>query len=401
MATKKENEKALDEEKVEAPAPEPAEEVKAEVVEEPVIVEDDDDDFADAHPILPTPVEEAPKEEEAAPAPEPLPQEEELPMVEEEVPEGFEPHAELPVDPDLEYDDASLSSIEEARKKWHHYNKVSSRIKFIYSVVILLGILAGWLIPTILMKDAGTTPLIIGLCCAVGGIVVLAVAGIIRQKHSKGAVREYFNSYYNAVNAYTLGAVGIDDIEGDVDCKLTTEEFLEGGAFDRVAAVGSRDNITFSYRGMDCALADAAGSVDGGKALQTVFVGKYLRTHNNLKLSDEGLLIYFSGNERSLPPEKMKSLHLCEHTKRYKIFGSAQDKKVLTKQIRDGLARIRTDKLLVDATIVIKPGRTYWYLGYEDDIMVLPNDKPFDARFIKEYKWQIADILETARIMNE
>ena len=379
---------------------------EAENEEKPEVVAESeteiDDDFADAHPYVPAPaVEESAEEpqEEAAPAEES--QEDQLPLTEEELPEGFEPREELAAEPDLEYDDASLSSIEDARKEWHHYNKVSSRVKFIYSTTVLLGILAGWLIPTLTMKNAGTLPLIIGLICAVAGIVILALAGIVRQRMAKNVVRTYFNKYYDAINNYALGCLGIDDIQGDVDSKITNEEFLEGGAFDKVASVGSRDNITFTYRGMDCALADAAASVDGGKALKTVFVGKYLRTHNNLQLSDEGLLIYFSGNERSLPPEKMKNLHLCEHTKRYKIYGTVQDKKILTKKIRDGLARIRTDKLLVDVTLVIKPGRTYWYLGYEDDIMVLPNDKPFDARFIKEYKWQIADILETARSMNE
>ena len=393
MPTEKEKENNLPEEKVEAPAEE-AEKLEFDAPEA------EDDDFADAHPFVPTPApEEQPAEEPAKPAPDP--QEEEVPLTEEEEPEGFQERAELPAEPDLEYDDSALSSIEEARKEWNHYNKISGRIKFLYSTIVLLGILAGWLIPTLTMKNAGTTPLIIGLCCAVGGIVILAVAGLIRQKLSKNVIRTYFNKYYDAINSYTLGSLGIDDIQGDVDCKITNEEFLEGGAFDRVASVGSRDNITFTYRGMDCALADAAASIDGGKSLQTVFVGKYLRTHNNLKVSGDGLLIYFMGNERSLPPEKMNSLHLTERTKRYKIYGSIADKKLLTKKIRDGLARIRTDKLLVDATIVIKPGRTYWYLGYEDDIMVLPNDKPFDSRFIKEYKWQIADILETARSMNE
>ena len=388
------------EEKEPIGAKEAENEEKPEVVAEPEA--EIDDDFADAHPYVPAPaVEESAEEpqEEAAPAEES--QEDQLPLTEEELPEGFEPREELAAEPDLEYDDASLSSIEDARKEWHHYNKVSSRVKFIYSTTVLLGILAGWLIPTLTMKNAGTLPLIIGLICAVAGIVILALAGIVRQRMAKNVVRTYFNKYYDAINNYALGCLGIDDIQGDVDSKITNEEFLEGGAFDKVASVGSRDNITFTYRGMDCALADAAASVDGGKALKTVFVGKYLRTHNNLQLSDDGLLIYFSGNERSLPPEKMKNLHLCEHTKRYKIYGTVQDKKILTKKIRDGLARIRTDKLLVDVTLVIKPGRTYWYLGYEDDIMVLPNDKPFDARFIKEYKWQIADILETARSMNE
>ncbi len=389
------------EETIEPEAVEPEEKVEAaaepEVVEPELVIDaDDDDDFADAHPIVPEPVEE-PKEE-APEEPVVDPQEEEVPLTEEEEPEGFEPKPELATEPDLEYDDANLTAIEEARKVWNHYNKVSNRVKFAYSTIILLGILAGWLIPTLLQVSSA---LIIGLCCAVGGIVILAVVGIIRQRAAKKVVRDYFNSFYTAINNYTLGAIGIDDIQGDIDSKVTSEEFLEGGAFDKVAQIGSRDNITFTYRGMDCALADAAGSIDAGKSLQTIFVGKYLRTHNTLELSDEGLLIYFSGNDRALPPEKMNRLHLCERTKRYKVYGASSDKKVLTKKIRDGLARIRTDKLLVDVTIVIKPGRTYWYLGYEDDIMVLPNDKPFDARFMKEYKWQIAEFLEIARLMNE
>ena len=371
------------------------EEVQAE------LVEDVDDDFADAHPFVPTPEEEPKPEEPEAPKEEVSPEEEEVPLTEEEEPEDLGEHAELQGEPDLQYDDPNLLAIEEARKKWAAYNRKSGRIKFLYSTIILLAILAGWLIPTLTMRNSGTTPLIIGLIGAVAGIAILAIAGVIRQKAAKGVLRDYFNAYYDSVNAYTLKPLGIDDIQGDVDCKITTEEFLEGGAFDKVASVGSRDNITFTYRDMTCALADAAASVDGGKALQTIFVGKYLRTHNKLNVSDEGLLIYFSGNERALPPEKMKTLHLCERTKRFKMYGSSQDKKVLGKKIRDGLARIRTDKLLVDVTIVIKPGRTYWYLGYEDDIMVLPNEKPFDTRFIKEYRWQIADILETARFMNE
>ena len=365
------------------------------------VVEDIDEDFADAHPFVPTPAPEEKAGEEGEQQPVPAEEEEEIPLTEEEEPEEPRNVPELAAEPDLEYDDANLTSIEEARKQWNRYNKKSSRIKFLYSTLILLGILAGWLIPSLTIQNAGMVPLIIGLSCAVVGIVILAVAGVLRQKASKKVIRDYFNTYYDAVNAYTLGVLGIDDIQGDVDCKITNQEFVDGGAFDKVTSVGSRDNITFTYRGMDCALADAAGSVDGGKSLQTIFVGKYLRTHNSMKVSDDGLLIYFSGNDRALPPEKLKTLHLCERTKRYKVYGSAQDKKALTKKIRDGLARIHTDKLLVDVTIVIKPGRTYWYLGYEDDIMVLPNDKPFDARFIKEYKWQIADILEIARGMNE
>ena len=348
-----------------------------------------DEDFADsALPPVEEPAPEEPKEETK-------PEEPEATVVEEpEVPEDTSEY-------DSEYDDPRLEAIEGARKIWNHSYRKMSRIKFIVSTVTLIGILSGWLVPTFLMKDQGLTPLYIGLGAAVLGIAILLIFGVFQRRHDKAALRDYFNVYFGSMNEYSFDGLGITSIEGDVDSKVTKEEFLEGGAFDEAASVGSRDNVVFSYQGMDCALAEAAAQIDAGKQLQTIFVGKYLRTANHCDVSDDGLVIYFSGNDRALPPKKLESLHVCESSSRYKVYGASSDKKVLTKKFRDALAKIRTNKLLVDVTLVIKPGRTYWYLGYEDDIMVLPNDKPFDPKFVKEYRKQIADVLNAALILNE
>lgn len=348
------------------------------------IEEVDDDGFTDE---LPEPVEET-KEEQKVDEPETV--------VEEPEPE---PEAEEPSPYDSEYSDPRLENIEQARIVWNKSYKKMARIKFLISTIVLLGILAGWLIPTFAMKDSGLVPLYIGLGCALGGIAILLIFGIFQRKHDKAAIREYFQVYFSSINAYTLGDYGVLDIQGDVDSKITKEEFTESGIFE-VASVGSRDNVVFNYKGMDCALAESAAQVDAGKSLQTVFVGKFLRTHNAVEVSNEGLVIYFQGNDRALPPKKLEELHLCETTKAYKVYGASADKKVLTKKVREGLAKIRTNKLLVDLTIVIKSGRTYWYLGYEDDIMVLPNDKPFDPRFVKQYKDELLNVLEAATLLN-
>lgn len=355
-------------------------------------MDDEDDGFTDE--ALPEPApEEAPAEETPKT---------DAPV--DETPAEVVEEPDVPVeevDYNSEYDDERLQKIEDARKVWNKSYKTMARIKFIVSTVILLGILAGWLIPTILMRDQGVVPLYIGLGGAGAGIVILLVFGYFQRRHDKAGIAEYFNLYFEAVNSYTLGDLGVENIEGTIDSKITKEEFIEGGAFDVLSAIGSRDNITFQYKGMDCALAEAAGQVDAGKALQTIFVGKYLRTHNTCNVSGEGLIIYFSGNDRALPPKKLESLHVTETSSRYKIYGASADKKVLTKKVREALAKIRTNNLLVDVTIVIKPGRTYWYLGYEDTLMVLPNNKPFDPRYIKEYKSQIETILEAALLLNK
>ena len=343
--------------------------------------------------------------------PEPEPVEEEKPEEKqeetaEEEPVEVIPEPEEPEEPPVEYteglDDERLQRIEDGRAVWNKSYRKMARIKFLVSTLILLGILAGWLVPVLAMRgQSNMVPLFIGLGCAVLGIIGLLVFGIFQRKHDKAALRDYFDVYFGGVNDYTLGDYGIKNIEGNVDCKITKEEFIEPGVYEKVASVGSRDNVVFSYQGMDCALAEAAAQTDAGKALQTIFVGKFLRTHNTVNVSDEGLVLYYPGNERALPPNTLESLHLCETNSRYKVYGASADKKVLTKKVREALHKIRTNKLLVDVTIVIKSGRTYWYLGYEDDIMVLPNDKPFNPRYVKEYKDQLKLVLDAATLLNE
>lgn len=370
--------------------PEEAQEV-ADAETKPAI-EEFDDDFADA--ALP----EAPAAEEEAPIAEPEPEEE----VVEQAPE--EPAEVPPLEEQFssDYDDPRLESIEAARIVWHKSYKKMARIKFIVSIVILLGILAGWLIPTLVMRGEGVgmTPLYIGLVAAGIGLAALLIFGYFQRRSDKTHLQEYFQTYFNSINEYTLCDLGVENVEGTVDSKITKEEFLQGGAFDAAASVGSRDDILFTYKGMQCAMAEAAAQIDAGKALQTIFVGKYLRTHNNVEVGKDGLILYYMGNDRALPPAKLETLHRCENGSKYRVYGASADKKILTKKVRDALAKIRTDKLLVDVTVAIQSGRTYWYLGYEDDIMVLPNDKPFDPRFVKKYKEQIEIILEAALTLN-
>ena len=364
-----------------------------EAIEAAPVQEEDEDGFTDEAlpPVEPAPVEEAAQEEPKVEE-EPLPEDAEV--VEE-------PEVELVQnDYDSFIDDERFTNIEKARESWHAKYKKISRIRLVINIFVLLSILAGWLIPTLLMKDAGSTPLFIGLGCAGAGIVILVILGAIVNRRNKQDIAGYFGTYFENVNSYTLGDFGATNIEGVVENKITKEEFLESGAFDAVATIGSRDNVVFNYKGMDCALCEAAAQVDAGKSLATVFVGKYLRAHNVCNLSDEGLIIYFSGNDRALPPAKLKSLHITEKNSRYTVYGAGSDKKVMTKKFREALAKIRTNNLLVDITLVIKPGRTYWYLGYEDDIMVLPNDKPYDPKFLKEYKDQLALVLDATLILN-
>ena len=348
-----------------------------------------DEDFADAHPYVPPVVEEEQKEEEPKP------------VDEDEEPLPDEPEEEQTTPEDIAYDDQALEDIENARLNWHSKFKKRSRLKTIISIIALLLILAAWLVPTLLIRNQGLVPMYIGLGAAIVGALGLFVYNALNRKKDQQLIHEYFVAYYDAVNRYTLLGNGIESYEGKVEDKVSQEEFNAPDVFPEAKQIGSRDNVVFTYQGMDCALADAAAQKDGGqRGLTTAFVGKYLRSHNTLDITEEGITIYFRGNSRALVPASLSEKTLLEKNKYIRIYGDSANKKILTDNVRSALKEVHTNRLLVDATIVLKPGKTYFFLGYEDDIMVLPNDKPFNPKFVKQYKGELKTFLEIALLFH-
>lgn len=347
-----------------------------------------DDDFADTKAV-----EEAKRREEQKKAEEAAAKAEE-----EEVEELEEQPDPFPEQDSYEYADLKLDEIEKARKDFYKQYKKFNGWKVGISVAGLALIVLFWVLPNVLKwgGENSMVPMMISLGVAAGVLVLLGVMSFVMRKMNDKNIKSYFSVLYEHLNAYLFGDLPVAAIQGTVDSKITKDEFLANGMYPKVASVGSRDNITFTYKDMDCALADAAAQKDAGKAMQTIFVGKYLRTANSFQGSEGGLVIYFRGNKRALPPEILPSLNQLEKNKAYAIYGDPSDKKYITPKIRSMLKEIHTNKVLVDVAIAIKPGRTYFALGYEDSLMVLPMQKPFNPGPTQEYKQELAVFLELA-----
>jgi hypothetical protein len=116
----------------------------------------------------------------------------------------------------------------------------------------------------------------------------------------------------------------------------------------------------------------------------TCFVGKYLSVPN----TNEGaeIIIYLKGNKRALPPTTLDSYEVLEDSKTMVVYGPANGKKLLTHPVREALKAISTDAVLVDLAISVRKGMTYYAMGYEDSLMVLPMDKPFNPAPTSELK---------------
>ena len=75
------------------------------------------------------------------------------------------------------------------------------------------------------------------------------------------------------------------------------------------------------------------------------------------------------------------------------VYGEAGAKRALTKKVRDAIAKFQTNETLCDVSIVIKEGKTFVLLGYEDTLMVLPMEKPFNPAPTTQFKNDFAKVL--------
>lgn len=355
-------------------------------VEAPV---DEDDGFTDAAPVEEPKIEEAPVVEE--------PKEVEQPAIEMNVQE--EDHSksaaeEFHVDVEKNdkgvivgytYPDEKLQYIEDKRKEFYKGYRKTSTIKWAVTIGLLCIIVACWIFPSQFPEDSfiyknQMIVTVIGLVVALVGLWLMS--HFIKKKTDAG-MKAYFKAYYEKSDEYVYDGM-IENKVGDVDTKLDAQTMIDANLYENIYKVGSRNCINFDYNNKHFVFADSAAQIRGQKSLVTVFVGKFLVTDNDWTGDD--LIIYLKGNKRALPPTTLHYYELMEDSKYMVVYGPKTGKKFLTKKVKDALAEIRTNKTLVDVAISVRAGKTYIALGYEDDLMVLPLDKPFNPSATMQLK---------------
>ncbi|MDO5330465.1 MAG: hypothetical protein Q4F15_03425 [Bacillota bacterium] len=374
----KSDEKADELSKLANSKPEEAPVEEAEAVEPEVVeAEAEEDDFADSVEPEPVPEPEPEPEPEPAPAPAPAPEPE---------PDHYD------------YDDPELAAIDTERASFLKLYKTRNRIKSIVSVGLTLLILVSWIVPTFVEALSSYT-LYIALPTIGVVIVALFVYSTIFKKHSTAWIRHYFDEYYKHSYAYAFKDIPVTNFEGDIDKKIEDAAFTDSKMYKNIFKVGSRYAVSFTYEGADCFLIDCAAQIKGTKTLQTAFVGKSLRYPN--KYEGSGLYIYFKGNDRAIPPNGISEYNKLEDNRRYIVYGEASEKKLINHELKQALAQIDTNNIFVDLAISIQPGMTHFEIGYEDTLMIIPMEKPFNPAPTQEMAKNLKQLLEIGAIINK
>jgi len=324
---------------------------------------------------------------------------EETPKPEEKQPEGEEKKAEKANKgtPSYVYDDEKLQGIENERLAFHKEYKKSNLWKWLVTVGCLALIVLGWvlsIIPEIKAAfdsvNASFSMYFTLILVGVSMVVLLVFSSIFKKRIDK-MMKAYFLKFYELQDAYIYPETCVN-VAGDINDKLDEQKLKDSGLYKDVSKIGSRACLSFEYNGHKVVISDAAAQVQDKKMLRTVFVGKFLYFANEYK--GEDILIYLKGNKRALPPTNLAGRSVYKDSKTMVIYGPVTAKKVLTAPLMKALNAFDTNATFVDMAVSIKEGMTYIAMGYEDDLMVLPLEKPFNPAPTKEAKKNIAQVLD-------
>ncbi|MDY0100528.1 MAG: hypothetical protein WCZ47_04555 [Bacilli bacterium] len=313
--------------------------------------------------------------------------------LEDEVIEDLEIEEPLFVQAEITYEEEQFVEIEKAREIFLKQYKSQNVIKWIVSIAALALIIVGWLI--FLDKSIYLT---IG-SIALSLLLILGYNFIIKR-YLNGKMKTYFDVFYNNTTSYIFDENKYEDVKSAVENKIEPVQFIENNIYKDVVQVGSRNLTTYEYKKMTIQVCDAAGQVKAQKGLKPVFVGKYFMAPNLYK-GEEPIIIYLKGNEKSLPPTNIEHLNVISDDKVMAVYSNNDAaSKFLTKQVMSALKKIKTDDVLIDVAISIQKEKTFVCAGYDDTLMVLPLEHPFDPKPTKNYKEDLEKFSEFIYALN-
>lgn len=295
------------------------------------------------------------------------------------------------------YDSEELQAIEDERVKFLGEYRSGNRLKsIIFFIVMFLMVGTFIIIPNVGQGAAWQLPVMISIAVVLLGCV-LGFSFLTRKKMTQ-KMRNYFSIFYGNMNKYVFGSKSFDKVVFENPGKIEDHLFFDSNLYKDVLEVRSRGATTFEYEQKPVLVCDCAGSVKTDKRIAPIFVGKYLVTGNKYEGKDP-IYIYIKGDQRSLPPTNLEEVKVVKDDAKMAIYSNdSKWEKTLNTKVMKIINSMKPNKELVDIAISIQPRTTYIALGYDDPLMVIPLDRPFNQEPVKGYK---KDVLKACQLAKE
>lgn len=268
--------------------------------------------------------------------------------------------------------------IEDARQSLYKSYKNQRLVSNILMFVIV-GAIVG-----IMFLIISNQPVLKILGYSLAGALVLGmiIYYVVSRKRFPNKTKEYVSIVANELNKRQFSNQEFSDIKFDVEEKLALSDLISDGVYKEATGINSRNVVRGTYHGHHFLYAEAALLRPSTRKQQVppLFVGKYISVPNSLEFDGRFVFVFKNVKQNLDLPNDIEDLVVLEEKDDFVVYGpeGANYHNAIPNDIIAGLKRIETEGHLLNMNVVFWKGHTAAYISYDDAIMSVPFDKPFD-----------------------
>ena len=173
-----------------------------------------------------------------------------------------------------------------------------------------------------------------------------------------------------------------DDVKYNPEEKMAVADFTGDGVYKDVTMTNSRNIVRMEYKDHHVTYGEVALLRPAQKRQQVppLFVGKYIAMPNELEFEGRFVIVYKNPKQPYDLPNNVDDLVVLEDKEDLVVYGpkDADFRKVLGGSFISDVRKLRLDNHLFNVNIAVWGGHSAAYLSYDDGVMAIPFEKPFD-----------------------
>ena len=292
----------------------------------------------------------------------------------EEILEKEEEIEEQPIEETKSYDKV----IEDARLDLFNSYSKSRRISNILMFAVVAAI-CGIMFMIISNNDVLR---IIGYCLAGALILGMILYYALTRKNLPNKVKAYVPLVTKALNDKMFADSKFAGIETNEEEKLAMDDLVGDGVYVEANGINSRNVVRGTFKEHHFLYAEAALMRPSTRKQQVppLFVGRYISVPNQMKFDGRIILVFKNPKQPLDLPNAISDLVALEDKEDFSVYGpeGTNYRSLIGNNVIDRLQKLQIEGHLLNVNVVFWGGHTAAYLSYDDAILSVPFDKPFD-----------------------
>ena len=288
--------------------------------------------------------------------------------------------------------------IEDARQDLYKSYAKSRRISNILMFAVVIAICG---IMFMIIQNEQVLK-IIGYSLAGVIVVGMILYYVLTRKNLPNKVQKYVPFVMKTLNERMFSMPGFSDIKNDSEEKLKMDDLIGDGVYVEANGINSRNVVRGAFNGHHFLYAEAALTRPSTKKQQVppLFVGRYISIPNQMKF-DGHFIFNFKNPKQPLDlPNAISDLKVLEEKDDLVVYGpeGSNYHDIIDNKIISQFKKLQIEGHLLNVNVVFWGGHTAVYLSYDDSILSVPFDKPFDK---DGFEKSLDDLVISLQAMSE